>query len=79
MIFQLKHCTCYFYFHSFLKSPIKLDIPAENAYLLNLQNAISNLVILHLHINWIGNIQITCKCIKIELKVQFKSKLSSYL
>ena len=41
-------------------------------------NVISNLIILHLHINWIGNIKITrkCKCNRIELKVQFKSKLS---
>ena len=33
---------------------------------------------MHLHINWIGNIKITwkCKCNRIELKVQFKSKLS---
>lgn len=43
-----------------------------------LRNVIFNLIILHLHINWIGNIKITwkCKCNRIELKVQFKSKLS---
>ena len=59
-------------------SLVLLDILAKVVASWIFRNVISNLIILHLHINWIGNIKITwkCKCNRIELKVQFKSKLS---
>ena len=62
----------------FIISLVILDILAKVVASGIFRNVISNLIILHLHINWIGNIKITwkCKCNRIELKVQFKSKLS---